>query len=390
VTARTDDMAAALDVLRGRLAEIGYTPDALRRLLHVTFPDDVGLLNHAPAVERLAHDHSALATAVRLFFLEAGVTPRAVAAVFSRRDCAALVAAGVLRSRSGRAYARARIDPIGDQYFLSDRRLRACDRGALGLPGRDPVYPPGSDSVILRDAVVAADARGVLDLCTGSGVQAVQRAGHADHVVAVDVNPRAVAVTRMNAQLNGVGNVNVHVGDLYAPVRGQAFDLITANPPFVASPYARGPAYHAGGPTGDRVLRRILAGLDKHLAPGGRAFAISHVALRSGEDVAARATAWFRRFSGRALVLVLETGTAVDLAAAQALFALDRGLAAYAAEVRRWVAYLRRHRIRTVALLLIVAERGVRRGVEVVEAQPRVLPIPLSPPPAQRIAAWLA
>jgi hypothetical protein len=87
-------------------------------------------------------------------------------------------------------------------------------------------------------------------------------------------------------------------------------------------------------------------------------------------------------------VLVLETGTPVDLAAAQSLFALERGLPAYAIEVARWVAYLRRHRISTVALLLVVAQCGAGLGVEVVQAQPRVLPLPLSPPPVDRLRAW--
>ena len=385
-----DGIAAALGILHGRLRKVGYNADALRSLLRVTYPDDIGVLNHAPAVERLAHDDSALATAVRLLFLEGDVPSRAVAAVFSRGEMGALVDGGMLRRRAGRLAARLRLDPVGDQYLLADRRLRDWDRGAFGLGGRDRVYPPGSDSLMLRDAVSAPGGGRVLDLCTGSGIQALQRACTADRVVAVDLNPRAVAMTRMNAQLNGVGNAEVHRGDLYAPVHGEVFDLIIANPPFVASPYERGPAYHAGGPTGDRVLRRILTGFEKHLAPCGRGFAISHVALRPGEDVARRAAMWFQHFSGRALVLVLETGTAVDLAAAQAVFALERGLTAYAREVQRWVAYLRRHRILTVALLLIVAERGGRRGVEVVEAQPRVLPIPLSPPPPERIRAWLA
>ena len=146
----------------------------------------------------------------------------------------------------------------------------------------------------------------------------------------------------------------------YAPVRGAQFDLITANPPFVASPYAQGPSYHAGGATGDRVLRRIIAGFGRHLRPGGRAFAVSHVTLRTDETLADIAADWFRGFPGRALVVIVEIGSPVDLAAAQALFALDRGLAAYAAEVQRWLAYLRRHRAREVAAIL--GGRGTRRG----------------------------
>jgi carbamoyltransferase len=294
-----------------------------------------------------------------------------------------------LRHRGAALQARMRIDAIGDQYFVADRRFRVPDHAALRLPKGDAVYPPSSDSLMLHAAVIAPAARRVLDLCTGSGIQAVQLAGSAERVVAVDINPRAAAVAQFNARLNGLENLDVRVGDLYAPLRGEGFDVIIANPPFVASPYANAPSYHSGGTRGDRVLRRIINGLTSHLSEGGRAFAITHLAVRGGEDERCVAAKWFRDFPGRALVLVVETGTPVDLAAAQALFALDRGRKAYAAEVRRWVEYLHRHRVERISALLIVAERGSQRGVEVVHAQPRVLPIPLAPPPVERIKKWL-
>ena len=373
--------------LSATLRTAGYTPEALQRGLGITVPDDIGLLNHAPALERLARDPSVAALLIRLFFLEGAEPKQRVARVFA--GCGDLVALGVLRSRGARLQARVRIDAVGGQYFVADRRFQVADRAGLRLPKGDAVYPPSSDSLMLRDAVIMPDARRVLDLCTGSGIQALQLAGRAERVVAVDINPRAAAVANFNARLNGVENVDVRVGDLYAPVRGERFDVITANPPFVASPYAKAPSYHSGGPRGDRILRRIIAGLARHLGEGGRAFAITHLAVRGGEDVHSVASKWFRDFPGRALVLVVETGAPVDLAAAQALFALDRGLRAYAAEVRRWVEYLRRRRVERVSALLIAAERGAHRGVEVVDAQPRVLPIPLAPQPVERIKKWL-
>lgn len=375
--------------LSAALHAAGYAPETLQRLLGITVPDDIGVLNHAPAVERLKHDRSAAAVMIRLFFLEEAEPAARCAQIFSRRGYADLVAMRVLRRRGATVHARVRIDPVGDQHYVADRRFSSVDRTALRLPRGDAVYPASSDSLLLRDVVSAAAPRAVLDLCTGSGIQALQVARAAERVVAVDVNPRAAAVAAFNARLNGMLNIEVRLGDLYSPVRGEQFDLVIANPPFVASPYANAPSYHSGGPRGDRVLRRIIGGLATHLREGGRAFAITHLAVRGGEDVASIAGTWFHDFPGRALVLVVETGTPVDLAAAQALFALDRGLKTYAAEVRRWVQYLRRHRIEQVSALLIAAERGNRRGVDVVEAQPRVLPIPLTPAPADRIKSWL-
>ena len=250
--------SAAPSELSAALRAVGYTPEALHRLLGIAVPDDIGLLNHAPAVERLAHDRSAAAAMIRLFFLEEAEPAARFAQIFSRRGCADLIAMGALRRRGATVHARVRIDSVGDQYYVADRRFSSVDRTALRLPKGDAVYPPSSDSLMLRDAVSAPAACQVLDLCTGSGIQALQVARAAERVVAVDINSRAAAVAAFNARLNGVSNIEVRLGDLYSPVRGEQFDLVIANPPFVASPYANAPSYHSGGPRGDRILRRII------------------------------------------------------------------------------------------------------------------------------------
>ncbi len=384
--------AAALDPvlvrLREQLRAAGYGPAALRERLGVSLPDDVGLLNHAPACARLRTDRSAAAAAIRLFYLEGEEPAAGLRRLLPAAVQAALARAGMLAIRAGRVRARLRLDTHRSLYLLADRRFRAPDRDALRLPRGDMVYPPGSDSALLADAVPARAGERVLDLCTGSGIQALAVAARAAQVVAVDIGARAAALARCNAALNGAGGVEVRAGDLYAPVRGERFDLVLANPPFVPAP-RRGPAYHSGGPRGDRVLRRVVAGLGAHLRGGGRALVISHLALRRGEAAAAVVGAWLRGFDGRVLALVLEQGTPVDLAAAQALFALDGGFAAYAREVRQWVAYLERQRIEHIILLLLAAERSGRSELEVVEAFQRTLPLPLSQSPGALIAAWL-
>ena len=51
-----------------------------------------------------------------------------------------------------------------------------------------------------------------LDVGTGSGIHALRAAAHADHVVATDVNPRALEFTRLNAALNGLTNIETRIG----------------------------------------------------------------------------------------------------------------------------------------------------------------------------------
>ncbi|MDQ1467747.1 MAG: release factor glutamine methyltransferase [Actinomycetota bacterium] len=96
------------------------------------------------------------------------------------------------------------------------------------------VHPPQRVSDLLGNAVLAevrATDR-VLDMGTGSGVNAILAASTSSDVMAVDVNPLAVECARQNAARNGVAErVDVHESDVFDRVDGQ-FDLIIFDPPF--------------------------------------------------------------------------------------------------------------------------------------------------------------
>jgi release factor glutamine methyltransferase len=127
----------------------------------------------------------------------------------------------------------------------------------------------------------------VLDLCTGSGAIAVSLARElpAATVVATDVSAAAAALARKNAERNAVAErVDVRVGDLWEPVRGERFDLIVSNPPYIASAVIatlsaevqREPRLALdGGGDGMAFYDRICAHVREHLAPGG-ALVVEH------------------------------------------------------------------------------------------------------------------
>ncbi|MDB4956310.1 MAG: putative protein methyltransferase HemK [Myxococcales bacterium] len=78
----------------------------------------------------------------------------------------------------------------------------------------------------------------VLDLCTGSGAIAIGLAKElpAARIIATELSPEAAAIARRNAERNGFAErIEVRIGDLWDPVAGERFDLITANPPYIAS-----------------------------------------------------------------------------------------------------------------------------------------------------------
>jgi len=77
-----------------------------------------------------------------------------------------------------------------------------------------------------------------LDLCTGSGCIAIAFARQRPtwRVTASDLSADALAVATDNAHRSGaIRNVRLVQGSLFEGVAGQRFDLITANPPYIAA-----------------------------------------------------------------------------------------------------------------------------------------------------------
>jgi release factor glutamine methyltransferase len=158
---------------------------------------------------------------------------------------------------------------------VSAGRRRGTARNVLLRP--PGVYRVDSDTTLLIDVLHEGDyaaGRRVLDLGTGTGAIALAaaRAGAAS-VTAVDRSLRSVVAAWLNTRLRGVP-CTLHRGDLFEPVRGQHFDLIVTNPPYVAAPTDVLPRHRInccwdGGLDGRAVLDRICAEGPALLAPEG-------------------------------------------------------------------------------------------------------------------------
>jgi release factor glutamine methyltransferase len=152
------------------------------------------------------------------------------------------------------------------------------------------VFRPPSDSWMLagvmRERGLARDAR-VLDVFTGSGVLAVAAGlAGARSVTAVDISRRAAFCALVNGRLNGTRVRGLH-GNLFEPVTGERFDLVTANPPYVPSADDELPAAGAsraweGGRDGRLLVDRFSARVGEHLTPGGTVLMV--VSSLTGEE----------------------------------------------------------------------------------------------------------
>lgn len=143
------------------------------------------------------------------------------------------------------------------------------------------VYQPQYDSRLLADVLSGtglARNRKVADLCTGSGVLAIEAARlGASEVTAFDLSPLAVDCTRANAKAAGL-RVRVRQQSFAEAAAHGPFDVVTCNPPYVpqpdvddhAIPLNAGPAlaYNAGS-DGRLVLDPLCASARDLLAEDG-------------------------------------------------------------------------------------------------------------------------
>ncbi|MCF0146026.1 MAG: peptide chain release factor N(5)-glutamine methyltransferase [Eubacterium sp.] len=158
------------------------------------------------------------------------------------------------------------------------------------------VLIPRQDTEVLVEEVLRYVNSGstVLDMCTGSGciLLTIIRLSHACGT-GVDLSPGALAVFERNRKRMGLEAACIQ-SNLFERVEGK-YDLITANPPYIASgelsvldPEVRlfEPQMALdGGRDGLEILRPLIRHAGEYLKPGGRLF--TEIGCDQGEETAA-------------------------------------------------------------------------------------------------------
>lgn len=357
--------------LARRLTDAGYTLDAVTD--RIGAPATAALARNTTLATReaLAGARDAQATLIRAFLLQDAVAAADLEVALG--DLTPFVAAGLLDAR------RSEHDGLGRREEIRDGIRAAVEirpYAAAGVRG-ETVAPGGGsgpggavDGWVMHDRIPTLDGRigvsrpdfvlglspastalaqmtirdGVgraLDLGTGCGVQSLHLAGHADQVVATDLNPRALTLAAWTAGLNGI-EVDLREGSLFEPVASETFDLIVTNPPFVMSPPGgERLVYREGTLPSDDLMRRVVTEGGQRLAPGGVLQVLGNWAITEDADWTDRLRAWIEPTGCDALVLERER---LDPYAYIEVWLADAGLVGtpeYAARYEAWLAYFR-------------------------------------------------
>lgn len=280
--------------LRAALLAADFTYDDVAEAIGDEAHRALGRNETLPALRRTTSG-GPLDSLIRLFLLQAPVArdeaDRALPGLVDQ-----LCNAGLLEQSVSEVAARMDCRPYAtedlDLWVVSD--LTPGLDGAPVAVGADHVLGISSASTSLAQLTMREPVGRALDLGTGCGVQALHLAAHADHVVATDVNSRALWMTRLNAALNQA-DVEVRDGSFFEPVAGERFDLISTNPPFVISP-ATGErlVYRDSGLPGDRVVEHIVRTGPDHLADGGWLQVLANWSIVEGRPWDERLGSWLR------------------------------------------------------------------------------------------------
>ncbi|MDX6291440.1 MAG: hypothetical protein QOH50_515 [Kribbellaceae bacterium] len=302
--AGTELTDVAAGALRDAFDTAGYTVEGVAERLGSQANAALGRNETVPAM-RATEGGDPLDTLIRLFLLQRPVPESLLGKAFlgildELVGIGLLVAEGadegVEKGVEKGTDLRAAVDVR--PYAEDDRRWWVVADLTPGLDGRrEPMRPdyvlgiaPASLSLVKLTVPVMAGS--ALDLGTGCGIQALHLADRVDHIVATDVNPRALQLTRWTATLNQL-RLDVRAGSLYEPVADERFDLIVSNPPYVIAPPVDGRlTYRETGFAGDSAVEQLVREAPQHLNDGGWCQLLANWTYVRGQDWRERLASW--------------------------------------------------------------------------------------------------
>jgi release factor glutamine methyltransferase len=127
------------------------------------------------------------------------------------------------------------------------------------------IYEPEEDSFLLAKYVKKFSKGKILDLGTGSGIQAKTALKNTKDVLAIDIDKESVDYVRKKG-------IKAKISDLFSNIKGK-FDLIIFNPPYLPEERLESKESKritTGGKQGHEILERFFSNVNEHLNKNGK------------------------------------------------------------------------------------------------------------------------
>lgn len=264
----------------------GYTESRLRDMTGLLVPPPQEQIP-AAVLAVLARGVTPFHLLARLFFLGLPVPRQEADAGLPSEFVRTCLDCGLIVKQDDLLKPVALVVPVGDALLASDLQSTAS---------QDEEYfvPTVCDAALHLGAVAIREpVKRTLDLCGGFALHGILSSPSSDEVVTTDLNPRAETFALFNSALNGCGNLTAVTGDVFDAVKGQRFDRILSNPPFIITPESATTFRYTPHEL-DGFIQSMLAEAPEYLNEGGVMQTICEWVEFEGQDWQERLTGWFQ------------------------------------------------------------------------------------------------
>jgi SAM-dependent methyltransferase len=280
----------------------------------------------------LSGESDRLGFLIRLFLLGEPLGTRALESLISARALEAMKDLGLLMedpADHARVCASVALYPVGRLFIVSDQWT--TPEGNAPDLADDFVFPAITANTSQFMATLPRDpCESFLELCSGTGVAALEAARRGSQAWAVDITERSTQMAEFNRLLNGLNNLTTIQGDLYECLGDLTFDRIVAHPPYMPV-LNRTQVFYDGGSDGEQVTCRIVMGLPRYLRPGGCFYCLAQGSDREGAPFQQRVRAWLGEAQSEfdVMVIVRQPQSPADAAMQYAVKSKGGGQAAH-------------------------------------------------------------
>jgi len=335
-------------VLKKVLKDSGYNETALAETLGLSCVHES---QDFELVYRRVRSDSPYNILVQLFWLGRSVSESAIRSNLPGFNLEELEGIGLLRRQNGAIQSKVKLAPYHEMLIASD-----FEPGMHREMSADHVLGISVASLSLANLTIRRNVKNALDLGTGSGIQAFLVAGHSDHVIGTDTNPRALNFAKFNAKLNDIDNIEWLQGSLYEPVAEQKFELIVSNPPFVISPESRFIFRDTNLP-GDSLSEQVVCGVGERLTEGGFGCILFNWQHKDEQDWDCRPQSWASSTGCDGWLICFKSMDPLTYAADWLQTSVGQNSPDYGRYLDEWMAYYEQMGIRQISAGAMVMRR---------------------------------